>query len=175
MGLDDLGTLQFFLPMLAFLLTLIISGPATLLSYGAWKWSLSRLANGRSVRASRVASLLALVLTGLPTAYTLALMVSLLGPWGVLGLLLVLALALLALVHAAFRDESIREMGADPELAENLARLPEVSDRQAWLRDAGRAALPSFAGATKSQTLKRAATVALFWLVPFAFIFLASR
>jgi hypothetical protein len=174
MGLDDLGRLQHVLPLLALLLALLVGGPATLLSYGAWRWSLSLLVNGRGLRASRVASVLALLLMGLPTAYTLALVAAIPGPFGVAGLLVVLAFTVLALVHAAFRDEAIRALGADQELAEKLASL-DVLEREAWLLGAGRGSLPSFAGTTRRRTLKHAATAALVWLVPFALLPLALR
>ena len=49
------------------------------------------LANGQSVLASRVTSVLALAVTGLPMMFTLGLVVSLPGPFGVAGLLFVLA------------------------------------------------------------------------------------
>src|SRR5688572_8261537 len=160
MGLDDLWMVGLAVPLVALFVTLLVSGSATLLSYGAWKWSRSLLAKGRGVSASRVASVLALAVTGLPPAYTLRLILSFPGFLGVAGLLLVLALALAALVHAAFRDESIRAMGADRELAEKLAAL-EVWEREVWLRDAGRAAFPAFAGTTKRRALKHAATATL--------------
>ena len=103
MGLDDLGVLKLVLPMLALLLTLFVSGPATLLSYGAWKWSLSELVKGHGLRASRGASVLALVVAGLSAAYTLWVLVLLLvafpGHLGVAAMLPVLAIVFLALVH----------------------------------------------------------------------------
>jgi hypothetical protein len=171
MGLDDLGWVEFAVPVLALLITLLVSGPATLLSYGAWKLSRSLLAKGHGVSVSRVASVLALAVTGLPITYTLALVLSFPGFLGVAGLLLVLTLALVALVHAAFRDESIRTMGADQELAEKLAPL-EVWEREVWFREAGRNALPSFTGTTRRRALKRAATAALLWIAPYALFFL---
>jgi hypothetical protein len=174
MGLDDLPRLQLALPLLALLVALLVDGPATLLSYGAWKWSLSLLSKGQGGRVSRLASMLALALTGLPAAFTLAMVAGLPGPLGVAGLLVVLALALLALVHAAFRDESIRAAGDDRDLAKKLAAM-EVWERAAWLRGAGRTSLPSFTGTTKRRTLKHAATAALVWLAPFALLPLVRR
>jgi hypothetical protein len=174
MGLDDLPRLQLALPLVALFFGLLVDGPATLLSYGAWKWALLLLGQGQGVRVSRVASILALALTGLPTAFTLALLVAIPGPLGVAGLLVVLALALLALVHASFRDESIRAMGEDQELKEKLGSM-EVWERAAWLRGAGRASLPSFTGTTKRRTLKHAATAALVWLAPFVLLSLVHR
>jgi hypothetical protein len=179
MGLDDLGVLKLVLPLLALLLTLFVSGPATILSYGAWKWSRSELVKGHGLQAPRVASVLALVVTGLPAAYAIWLLVLLLlafpGHLGVAAMLPVLAIVLLALVHAAFRAESIREIAENLELAENLSRLPDVAVREAWLSDAGRAALPSFAGTTKRRALKRAAKVALAWVVPMLLLLLVGR
>jgi hypothetical protein len=172
MGLDDLPRLQHVLPLLALMVTVLVSGPATLLSYGAWRWSLARLAQGHRVGGARVGSVVALALTGLPTAYSLALVAAIPGLWGVAELLVVLALALLALVHAAFRDETIRAMNEDPALSEKLAAL-DVWERAAWLRGAGRAALPTFAGTTKRRTLKHAAMAGLVWFMPFAILPLA--
>jgi hypothetical protein len=172
MGLDDLWRFQVVLAVFALSLTLFVSGLATLLSYGAWRWSLSLLVNGRGVVTARVLSVPALGFAGLPMAYTLALITSFPGFLGTAALLLVLALALAALVHAAFRDESIRHLSGDRELADTIGRLDEW-ERAAWLQDAGRLALPSLTGTTKRRTLKRAATVAFVWTTPLVLFHIA--
>lgn len=169
MALDDLWRAQLALALVAFLFTLFVSGSVTLLSYGAWRWALLMLVRGRSVGRARLLSVPALSFAGLPLAYTLGLMVSFPGLFGTAGLLFVLALALVALVHAAFRDESIRHLSGDQQLAETVARLDEW-ERAGWLREAGRLALPTLTGATKRRTFKRAATVALVWIVPFVIL-----
>jgi hypothetical protein len=165
MGLDDLWRVQLALALLALFLTLVVGSLVTLLSYVAWRWSLSKLVKRQAVATARLLSVPALGFAGLPVAYTLGLLTSFPGALAVAALLLVLALALAALVHAAFRDESIRHLSGDRELAETVVALDEW-ERAAWLREAAGLALPSFTGTTKHRTLKRAATVAVVWMIP---------
>jgi hypothetical protein len=165
MGLDDLWRVQLALTLVALVLTLFVGGVVTLLSYAAWRWALSMLVKGRAVSTPRLLSVVALAFAGLPLAYTLGILFSFPGIFAGAGLLVTLALALGALVHAAFREESIRHLNADGQLADSLARLDQW-ERPAWFRHAGRVAMPSFTGATRLRTLKRAATVAFVWMVP---------
>jgi hypothetical protein len=165
MGLDDLWRVQVALTLVALVLTLFVGGVVTLLSYAAWRWALLMLVKGSAVGTARLLSVLALGFAGLPLVYTLGVMSSFPGYLALAGLVLTLALALAALVHAAFRDESIRHLSADGELAETVARL-DPWERPVWLREAGRLALPSFMGVTRRRALKRAAMVAFVWMVP---------
>jgi hypothetical protein len=156
MGLDDLSAFQLIVPMLALLVTLILSGPASLASYLAWKWSLSRIGNGRVLRPARAVSVVALVVTGAPVAYSVSLLTIWLGLGGTLALMAVVALAAAGLVHAAYRVECIRQLAQERELANELSNEALLSS-----------STPSFAGATRRRSLILA-TIAVF---PSAFAF----
>jgi hypothetical protein len=160
--------------MLALLVTLFVGGAAALFSYIAWRWALSMLVKGRAVGIARLLSMPALGFAGLPLAYTLGVAPSFARPVGLgaLLLLLLLLLALAALVLAAFRDECIRRLSGDQELAEGIARLDHW-ERAGWLRGAGRQVLPSFTGTTRQRTMKRAAIVAFVWTIPIVLFHIA--
>src|SRR5262245_28786969 len=106
MGPDDLGRWQFFVAALAATLTVAVSGPATLLSYGCRQWALSSLARGFAVQVPRYACGFVLVWTGIPVVYATGLLLSFPGPLGAAGLLAVVLVSVSATLHAAFRHQS---------------------------------------------------------------------
>jgi hypothetical protein len=159
MGLDDLSAFQLVVPMLALLVTLVLSGPASLASYLAWKWSLSRIGNGRVLCPARAVSVVALVVTGAPVTYSVPLLRILPGLGGTFALIGVVALTAAALVHAAYRVECIRKLAADRELADALSNETSPSSCR-----------PSFAGATRRRSLILAAMALLPWAFAYALL-----
>lgn len=165
MGIDDLSGLQLLLPMLALLITTAVSAPASLVSHGAWKWSLARIADRRGVGLPRTVGMVALVATGAPAAYCLLLWTTFPGALATLGLAIVTAAAVWALIGAAYRAERIRAASADRRLLDTLSSVPHAGNRRAQLDDAAKAcALPSFTGTTRRRSLVLAGVVLLAWL-----------
>ena len=146
MGLDDVSRLQLIVPMMALLVTIVASGPASLVSFYAWKGALVRLTKGQPVGPARWIGMVALALTGGPLVYCLLLVTSLPGVAGTLGLVLVAVVAVSAHLHAAYRVECIREVSAQAELTGELAAVQ-----------------PSFVGATRGRSLLLAGSVLLAW------------
>jgi hypothetical protein len=164
MGLDDLSNMLLMLPLLALLVTVVVSAPASLASYVAWKWALARVADRRAVGLARALALAALAPTGGPVAYDVLLAVTLPGLVATLALALVTALAGGALVHAAYRAECIRELAKDRELSDALAGIPQAGDRPSQIYEAGSAIqLPAFVGATRRRSLVLAGIVLSAW------------
>jgi hypothetical protein len=165
MGLDDVSRVQFMVPLLALLVTGAVSGPASIASLMAWKWSLSRIAQLQGVGPAGVMSLVALIAAGFPAAYCVFLAGSMVAvPTSAFGVVLVAGVALAALGHAAYRCVCIHEVAGDRKLAHVLSRVPHAGDRQAQLEQvAAASAVPSFVGATRRRSLVLAGIVFAAW------------
>jgi hypothetical protein len=157
LGLDGLSRIELVLPMLALLVTLVVSGPATLVSYLAWKCARARVRGGFGVRVPRALCLGALVVAGGPTAYSGLLATQLPGLAATLGLVFVTSLSAFALGHAAYRAACIRLL-ADARRFEET----ETASR-----------LSSFTEATRRHSLLLAGGVLAAWL--FCAVLLAAR
>jgi hypothetical protein len=161
MGLDDLDGFVMGLMILPIALTLVLSGPVTIVSYAAWRWALSRIASQKGTAPARALSVSCLILTALPPVYAFGFVLGV-APTAALVLmqLAVTVAGAVPLVHAAFRDQSIAEASSDSKLRESLASVPYAAGRQGLILVTAREhAYPRFAGATRRRALRNALVV----------------
>lgn len=130
-----------------------------------WRWALLRLGSGKTVAEPRIASLMVLFVTGFPASLMVGAIRG--GAAGVsLLILLVEGACFAALIHAAYRTESIREVGENSELASALTDVPHEANRNFnVLKRAKELGLPTFTGPLRRRALLIAAAVAVGWIV----------
>lgn len=177
MGLHDLDGFVMGLMLLPVALTLVLSGPATILSYAAWRWALHRIASRQSTAPARALSVLCLILAALPPVYAFGFVLGIVPTVEfVLMQLAITAASVVPLVHAAFRDQSIVEASSDSKLRESLASIPYAAGRQRLIVVTAREqAYPRFAGATRRRALRNALIVLAALAAAELVLFLRSR
>jgi hypothetical protein len=165
MGLDDLPRFVAALFLAFALFSVFIGGGTIVASFLAWKWSVRLVAAGRSASPARVMNAIVLAASALPAGLGFAPMLASRPSPGSLVLFAVLGgCSLLATVHAAYREECIRRLRENLDLAQNLESIPYAAGRDERIRQVLEASnVTDFSGAARRRALVRSLCVVAAW------------